>query len=75
MLDTTAVKNWLAADVDKQVTKTIYDEPVSYIQKSGASRKRVTASVYLENKNDAEGHSTIYAYDISGNVKNLAATQ
>ncbi|MFC0773043.1 LamG-like jellyroll fold domain-containing protein [Terrimonas alba] len=72
MLDTTAVKNWLASGTDRQLTKTIYDEPVNLeIQTISTSRKRVTASIYLENKNDTEGDSTIYSYDINGNVKTL----
>ncbi|HEY0067708.1 MAG TPA: RHS repeat-associated core domain-containing protein, partial [Flavisolibacter sp.] len=69
MLDSTAVKNWLASGSDRQVTKTIYDEPVNALQQAGTSRKRVSASVYLENLLDAEGDSSIYVYDILGNVK------
>lgn len=72
LLDTTAVKNWLASGTDKQLTKTIYDIPVNLeLQAYSSSRKRVTASIYLENKNDTEGDSTIYSYDINGNVKTL----
>ena len=72
MLDTTAVKDWLAGGIDKQLTKTIYDIPVNLeLQAYSSSRKRVTASIYLENKNDTEGDSTIYSYDINGNVKTL----
>ena len=72
MLDTTAVKNWLAGGTDRQLTKTMYDEPVNLeIQTISASRKRVTASIYLENADDEEGDSTIYSYDINGNVKTL----
>jgi RHS repeat-associated protein len=71
MLDSTAVKNWVASGTDKQITKTIYDETVSSFQDFNTSRKRVTASVYLENKTDTEGDSTLYNYDISGNVKTL----
>ncbi len=29
MLDTTAVKNWLVSGTDRQLTKTIYDEPMN----------------------------------------------
>ena len=71
MLDTTAVKNWMASGVNRQLTKTIYDNPVNSTQQAGASRKRVTASIYLENEGDVEGDSTLYSYDISGNVKTL----
>jgi RHS repeat-associated protein len=77
MLDTIAVKNWIynigTTDItDKQVTKTIYDAVVNpNIQTTITSRKRVTASIYLNTAADAEGDSTIYAYDIIGNVKTL----
>jgi RHS repeat-associated protein len=72
MLDTIVVKSWLESGVNRQVAKTIYDEPVNInIQTSSTSRKRVTASVYLENATDTEGDSTIYSYDINGNVKTL----
>jgi RHS repeat-associated protein len=71
MLDSTAVKNWVASGTDRQLTKTIYDEPVSSFQDFNTSRKRVTASIYLENKSDTEGDSTLYNYDIIGNVKTL----
>lgn len=72
MLSKADVDSWVASGTNKQVTKTIYDEPVNLlVQSSSASRKRVTASVYLENKEDREGDSTLYAYDVSGNVKTL----
>jgi RHS repeat-associated protein len=72
MLDTTAVKNWLASGTDRQLTRTIYDEPVNItLQTLTTSRKRVTASIYLENSGDSEGDSSIYVYDINGNVKTL----
>jgi RHS repeat-associated protein len=72
LLDTTAVKNWMASGTDRQVTKTLYDNPVNTaLQSSLTSRKRVTANVYLENANDIEGDSSIYSYDIAGNVKTL----
>ncbi|MGN6293130.1 MAG: LamG-like jellyroll fold domain-containing protein [Chitinophagaceae bacterium] len=72
MLDTTAIKTWLASGTNKQLTRTIYDEPVNLqLQSYSASRKRVTASIYLENSPDAEGDSTLYSYDINGNVKTL----
>jgi hypothetical protein len=72
MLDTTAVKNWLVSGTDKQVTKTIYDNPVNILlQAYSTSRKRVVASIYLDNANDTEGDSSLYVYDILGNVKTL----
>jgi RHS repeat-associated protein len=72
MLDSIAVKNWLASGTDRQITKTIYDEPVNLtLQTLSTSRKRVTASIYLENSGDSEGDSSIYVYDINGNVKTL----
>ena len=36
------------------------------------ARKRVAASTYFENKDDEEGESTLYGYDILKNVKTLA---
>jgi RHS repeat-associated protein len=67
-----ALSGWLATGTNKQVTKTLYDDPVNLtFQTSGNSRKRVVASVYLENESDLEGDSTLYAYDLSGNVKTL----
>ncbi len=64
------IKNWLLSGTDRQVTKTIYDNPVNLsLQSSGTSRKRVVASFYLDNINDSEGDSVLYNYDISGNVK------
>ena len=72
MLNTTEVNAWLADGTDRQLTKTIYDEPVNIdLQNYSTSRKRVTASIYLENADDEEGDSTIYSYDINGNVKTL----
>ena len=71
LLDTTEVKNWIASGINRQLTKTIYDNPVNSYQSTGTSRKRVVASVYLENASDSEGDSTLYAYDILGNVKIL----
>ncbi|WP_207516014.1 RHS repeat-associated core domain-containing protein [Longitalea luteola] len=72
LLDTTAVKNWQASGTNRQVTKTLYDDPVNLdLQSSSTSRKRVVASVYLENASDTEGDSTIYSYDIVGNAKTL----
>lgn len=72
LLDTVAVKSWLASGTNKQVTKTLYDEPVNLnVQTSSNTRKRVVASVYLENASDSEGDSTIYSYDIIGNAKTL----
>src|SRR4030095_10807965 len=65
LLDTIIVKAWLASGVNRQITKTIYDDPVNLnYQNISTSRKRVTARIYLENKNDFEGDSTIYSYDI-----------
>lgn len=72
LLDSTAVKNWMASGVNRQVTKTLFDNPVNLsIQTSITSRKRIVASVYLENTSDNEGDSTLYGYDILGNVKTL----
>jgi RHS repeat-associated protein len=72
LLDTNAVKNWIASGIDRQITKTIYDNPINLdYQNISTSRKRVVASIYLEGKNDEEGDSTIYGYDILGNVKTL----
>lgn len=73
MLDSIAVKNWLGATgANRQVSKTIYDNPVNLsLQSYTTSRKRVVASIYLENAEDSEGDSTLYGYDISGNVKSL----
>jgi RHS repeat-associated protein len=71
-LDTTAVKNWLASGNNWQVSRTIYDEPVNLaLQNFGNSRKRVTASIFLERSSDTQGDSTIYSYDINGYVKTL----
>jgi RHS repeat-associated protein len=71
LLDTTAVKNWLASGTNRQITKTIYDNPINTYQTYSTSRKRVVASIYLENATDTEGDSTLYSYDILGNVKTL----
>ncbi len=72
LLDTTDVRVWLESGTDRQVTKTIYDNPINTNwQDYNTSRKRVVASVYLENKSDGEGDSTLYNYDILGNVKTL----
>ncbi len=66
ILDSTELKSWLASGRDRQITKTHYDLPVSDFQNFLTSRKRVVASVYLENKADSEGDSTLYNYDILG---------
>jgi len=72
LLDSTAVKDWLTSGTDRQITKTIYDlRHHLYFQNISTSRKRVVASIYLENKDDAEGDSTLYSYDILGNVNTL----
>lgn len=71
LLDTTATQSWMASGVNRQVTKTIHDRPVNPIQSSATSRKRAVASVYLENATDPEGDSTLYSYDILGNVKTM----
>jgi len=72
LLDTTALNNWLASGANRQITKTFYDDPVNLkIQSSSTSRKRVVASVYQENASDTEGDSTLYSYDILGNVNTL----
>ena len=72
LLDTTAVKNWLASGTNHQVTKSLYDIPLNLsLQTFSTSRKRIVASVYLENAADIEGDSSLYSYDINGNVKAL----
>lgn len=72
LLDTTAVAAWVNSGTDRQVTKTLYDEPIDLsLQTYSTSRKRVVASIYLEQATDTEGDSTLYAYDILGNVKTL----
>jgi hypothetical protein len=72
VLDTAAISSWTASGTNRQITRTIYDIPVNAgLQEYSSSRKRVTASIYLENSDDAEGDSTIYSYDIMGNVKIL----
>jgi RHS repeat-associated protein len=71
LLDDAAVQAWLVSGTDRQVTKTIYDNPIDDYQVTTTSRKRVVASVYLENGSDHEGDSTLYAYDILGNVHTL----
>ena len=75
LLDDAALSNWVNnighSGVDHQITKTIYDNPINLYQSLTTSRKRVTASVYVENASDAIGDSTLYAYDILGNVKKL----
>ncbi|MEQ1676014.1 MAG: DUF6443 domain-containing protein, partial [Chitinophagaceae bacterium] len=75
LLDDVALSNWINnighSGVDRQITKTIYDSPINLYQTATTSRKRVVASIYLENASDTEGDSTLYAYDILGNVKKL----
>jgi RHS repeat-associated protein len=75
LLDDATLTNWINnighSGVDKQITKTIYDNPINLYQSTTTSRKRVVASIYIENANDTEGDSTLYAYDILGNVKTL----
>jgi RHS repeat-associated protein len=76
LLDDAALTNWInntgyPGAIDRQLTKTIYDNPINFYQSFTTSRKRVVASVYLENATDTEGDSTLYAYDILGNVKTL----
>lgn len=72
LLDSTAVKNWMGSGINRQVTKTLFDNPVNLsVQTSITSRKRVVATVYLENISDTEGDSTLYGYDVLGNVKTL----
>ncbi len=71
MLDSTAVKNWVASGTNRQITRTMYDVPINPLQSNITSRKRVVASIYLENASDSEGDSTLYSYDILGNVKIL----
>lgn len=72
LLDSGAVSSWLSSGVDRQLTRTVYDEPLDITwQSSATSRKRVVASIYLENSGDAMNDSTLYSYDIAGNVKTL----
>ena len=72
MLAPAEVNNWLASGTDKQVTRTIYDDPINLtLQSYSTSRKRVVASIYFDNAGDAEGDSSLYVYDIIGNVKTL----
>lgn len=72
LLDSTVVKTWISSGTDRQVTKSIYDNPVNLsLQPFATSRKRIVASVYLENASDAAGDSTLYGYDLSGNIKTL----
>jgi hypothetical protein len=72
--DDAQLSSWLnnASSVNSQITKTLYDNPVHLtLQTASNSRKRVVASIYLENQNDSEGDSTLYSYDLTGNVKTL----
>jgi RHS repeat-associated protein len=76
LLNDAELTNWVnnigyPGAIDRQLTKTIYDNPINLYQSTTTSRKRVVASIYLENANDTEGDSTLYAYDILGNVKTL----
>ncbi len=72
LLDTADVNTWLASGTDRQITRTIYDNPVNLdLQDYNTSRKRVVASIYIEEEGDSEGDSTLYNYDILGNVKTL----
>jgi RHS repeat-associated protein len=71
-LDTADVNTWLAGGTDRQITRTIYDNPVNInLQDYNTSRKRVVSSIYLETESSSEGDSTLYNYDILGNVKML----
>jgi len=81
--DTLDLKTWLGQGADRQLTKTIYDNPDPYITTDPQilleqlhhynSRKRVVTSVYIENKGapDDYNYASHYIYDISGNVKKL----
>ena len=65
----------------KEVTKTIYDQPVSGISNlftshSGNTRNRVTAVLYYDHLTSASTESSynngiFYDYDVHGNVKEL----
>lgn len=66
------VQSWMESGTNRQITRTIYDNPVNLnLQEYTTSRKRVVASIYLEEAEDSEGDSTLYSYDITGNVKLL----
>ncbi|MDQ6755393.1 MAG: hypothetical protein M3004_00505 [Bacteroidota bacterium] len=81
--DTTALIAWMETGTNKQITKTIYDQPDQNIvtntditdnQSLGSSRKRVVASLFSENgifASNAYDNGTHYSYDINGNVKTL----
>ena len=71
LLSDSRVKLWMITGVNQQITKTIYDNPLNLYQSSTTSRKRVVASIYLETQFDSQGDSTLYSYDILGNVKTL----
>ena len=77
------LRNWLDQGTDRQVTRTIYDNPDPYVTTDPQiileqlhhynSRKRVVTSLYIENKGDPSEYNfaSHYIYDISGNVKRL----
>ncbi|HEV7782030.1 MAG TPA: LamG-like jellyroll fold domain-containing protein, partial [Chitinophagaceae bacterium] len=72
LLKQDSVVYWLGLGTNRQLTKTIYDNPVNLnLQQYNTSRKRVVASIYLETSSAGEGDSTLYTYDILGNVKTL----
>jgi RHS repeat-associated protein len=68
------LENWMndPGTSNEEVTRIIYDNPVNPgLQSISNSRKRVVASVYLTHDTDSEGDSTLYCYDILGNVSTL----
>ena len=72
-LDDAALQRWQNAYVtNKQVTETIYDTAVDdALQSMGNSRKRVVATIYKSSINSLNNDSTLFAYDVSGNVKTV----
>jgi RHS repeat-associated protein len=69
-------KTWLNAGTRSEVTTTVYDAaasnaPVGFVQEN--LRKRVSATYVDDDGNLGNGyvHSSIYSYDIHGNVKTL----
>jgi len=72
LLNDVEVAGWMASGTNRQITRTIYDDPVNLsFQEINTSRKRVVASVYLEDESADTGDSTLYSYDILGNVRIL----
>lgn len=73
----TQLKNWVAAQTKREVTRTQYDKPLPGIAAQFFNgderhyRDRIASVTYSELDGSPVKHSTYYRYDIHGNVAQL----